>query len=75
MMGLHGLLRLNLSHNSIQHITPDDFIGLDELRLLDISHNEISTLEETSKVCCLITISINKEELCSCLGRFNSGKP
>lgn len=50
LMGLHGLLRLNLSHNYIQQISPDDFIGLDELKLLDISNNQITTLEETSKV-------------------------
>ncbi|KAG7313187.1 hypothetical protein JYU34_000282 [Plutella xylostella] len=49
LMGLHGLLRLNLSHNYIQQISPDDFIGLDELKLLDISNNQITTLEETSK--------------------------
>lgn len=51
LMGLHGLLRLNLSNNQLQKITPDDFIGLEDLRLLDISHNNISTLEETSQVC------------------------
>lgn len=50
-MGLHGLLRLNVSHNFIQQISPEDLIGQDELRLLDISHNHITTLEETSKVC------------------------
>lgn len=51
LMGLHGLLRLNLSNNQLQKITPDDFIGLEDLRTLDISHNNISTLEETSQVC------------------------
>lgn len=49
LMGVHGLLRLNLSHNLLQHITPDDLIGLEDLRLLDVSHNHITTLEETSK--------------------------
>ncbi|XP_046977198.1 leucine-rich repeat-containing G-protein coupled receptor 4 [Vanessa cardui] len=49
LMGLHGLLRLNLSHNQIQQISPDDLIGLEDLRLLDVSHNHITSLEETSK--------------------------
>ncbi|CAK1554943.1 unnamed protein product [Leptosia nina] len=49
LMGLHGLLRLNLSNNQIQQISPDDLIGLEELRLLDVSYNRITTLEETSK--------------------------
>ncbi|XP_045510407.1 leucine-rich repeat-containing G-protein coupled receptor 4-like isoform X1 [Colias croceus] len=49
LMGLHGLLRLNLSNNQIQQISPDDLIGLEELRLLDVSYNHITTLEETSK--------------------------
>lgn len=51
LMGLHGLLRLNLSNNQLQQISPDDLIGLEDLRLLDVSHNHITTLEETSKVC------------------------
>lgn len=50
-MGLHGLLRLNLSNNLIQKILPDDLLGLEDLRLLDVSYNHITTLEETSKVC------------------------
>lgn len=51
LMGLRGLLTLNLSNNLIQQISPDDLIGLEDLRLLDVSHNHITTLEETSKVC------------------------
>lgn len=50
LMGLRGLLRLNLSNNLLQQIAPDDLIGLEDLRLLDVSHNHITTLEETSKV-------------------------
>lgn len=50
LSGLPELLRLNLSFNKLTHISPDDLIGLDQLRLLDISHNRITTLEETSKV-------------------------
>ncbi|CAK1588710.1 unnamed protein product [Parnassius mnemosyne] len=49
LMGLHGLLRLNLSNNQIQQISPDDLIGLEDLKLLDVSHNHITSLEETSK--------------------------
>lgn len=48
--GLHGLLRLNLSHNRLTSIAPDDLIGLEDLRMLDISNNLLTTLEETSKV-------------------------
>lgn len=50
LMGLNGLHTLNLSHNHLQNISPDDLIGLDDLRILDISFNELTTLEETSKV-------------------------
>ncbi|XP_072930518.1 uncharacterized protein ltl [Epargyreus clarus] len=49
LMGLHGLMTLNLSNNQIQQISPDDLIGLDDLKLLDVSYNHISSLEETSK--------------------------
>lgn len=49
LMGLTGLRTLNLSHNIIERISPDDLIGLDDLIKLDISHNHIITLEETSK--------------------------
>ncbi|XP_053624274.1 leucine-rich repeat protein SHOC-2-like [Plodia interpunctella] len=49
LMGLHGLLRLNLSNNQIQQISPDDLIGLEDLKLLDVSYNHITSLEETSK--------------------------
>ncbi|XP_039763626.1 leucine-rich repeat and death domain-containing protein 1 [Pararge aegeria] len=49
LMGLRGLLTLNLSNNQIQQISPDDLIGLEDLRYLDVSHNHITTLEETSK--------------------------
>lgn len=60
LMGLHGLLRLNLSHNQLQQISPDDLIGLDELKLLDVSHNHITSLEETSKVCLVWLTLIRK---------------
>lgn len=51
LSGLPELLRLNLSFNKLTRISPDDLIGLDQLRLLDVSHNYLTTLEETSKVC------------------------
>lgn len=47
--GLSKLQRLNLSHNHLQKITPDDLINLDDLHVLDISFNQLTTLEETSK--------------------------
>lgn len=50
LSGLPELLRLNLSFNKLRRISPDDLIGLDQLRLLDVSHNYLTTLEETSKV-------------------------
>lgn len=50
LSGLSGLLRLNLSFNKLRRISPDDLIGLEQLRLLDVSHNQLTTLEETSKV-------------------------
>lgn len=48
--GVQGLERLNLSHNQLASISPDDLIGLDQLMALDISYNRLHTLEETSKV-------------------------
>lgn len=53
LMGLRGLLRLNLSHNQLQKISSDDLIGLEDLRLLDVSYNHITTMADTSKVCLL----------------------
>jgi Leucine-rich repeat (LRR) protein len=50
LMGVHGLQKLNLSNNLLEKISPDDLIGLEDLRILDISFNRLTTLEETSKV-------------------------
>ncbi|KAE8736696.1 hypothetical protein FOCC_FOCC017849 [Frankliniella occidentalis] len=47
--GIQGLERLNLSHNMLASISPDDLIGLDQLKALDVSFNQLHTLEETSK--------------------------
>jgi len=45
------LQRLNLSHNALgPTIGPRDLRGLDGLRVLDISHNQLTTLEDTSEV-------------------------
>lgn len=50
MMGLNKLRVLNLGHNLIRGVTSKDFVGLEELESLDISHNKLQTLEETSMV-------------------------
>lgn len=50
MMGMNRLVQLDLSHNLLSIIAPDDLIGLEELDVLDISYNLLQTLEETSKV-------------------------
>jgi len=50
LMGVHGLQKLNLSNNLLEKISPDDLIGLEDLRILDVSFNRLTTLEETSKV-------------------------
>jgi Leucine-rich repeat (LRR) protein len=50
LMGVHGLQKLNLSNNLLDKISPDDLIGLENLRILDVSFNRLTTLEETSKV-------------------------
>lgn len=50
MMNLNRLKTLDLSSNKLKWLTADDFIGLDELESLDISHNFLQTLEETAMV-------------------------
>ena len=50
LVGVQGLERLNLSHNLLARISPDDLISLDQLKVLDVSYNRLRTLEETSKV-------------------------
>lgn len=50
-VGMRELQRLNLSHNALgPTIGPQDLRGLDALRILDLSHNELTTLEDTSEV-------------------------
>ena len=49
--GLNEMINLNLSFNLITNIYPNDLIGLDKLEVLDISNNNLLTLEELSKVC------------------------
>lgn len=50
-LGMKELQRLNLSHNALgPTIGPRDLHGLDGLRVLDISHNQLTTLEDTSEV-------------------------
>ncbi|KAM0727807.1 Protein artichoke [Formica fusca] len=49
-LGMKELQRLNLSHNALgPTIGPRDLRGLDALRVLDISHNQLTTLEDTSE--------------------------
>ncbi|KAG5876067.1 hypothetical protein JTB14_027524 [Gonioctena quinquepunctata] len=47
--GSSELLRLNLRFNKLKKISPEDLIGLEQLRLLDVSHNQLTYLEETSE--------------------------
>uniref|UniRef100_A0A182FGZ5 Leucine-rich transmembrane protein n=1 Tax=Anopheles albimanus TaxID=7167 RepID=A0A182FGZ5_ANOAL len=49
LMGLNNLRILNVAHNQLQTITPDDLIGMEELERLDLSFNQLKTLEELSK--------------------------
>ncbi|XP_048004885.1 leucine-rich repeat-containing G-protein coupled receptor 4 isoform X2 [Leguminivora glycinivorella] len=49
LIGFHGLMRLNLSNNQLQQVSSDDLNGLEDLKVLDLSFNDIATLEETSK--------------------------
>lgn len=50
-LGMKELQRLNLSHNALgPTIGPRDLRGLDGLRVLDVSHNQLTTLEDTSEV-------------------------
>jgi Leucine-rich repeat (LRR) protein len=51
LLGLRSLNTLDLSHNEMRYLPPDELVGLDNLRFLDISFNQISTLADTSKVC------------------------
>lgn len=50
MTNLNRLRTLNLSFNQLKGISPDDLIGLEDLESLDVSHNYLQTLEETSQV-------------------------
>ncbi|CAK9810117.1 Protein artichoke [Anthophora quadrimaculata] len=49
-LGMKEMQRLNLSHNALgPTIGPRDLRGLDGLKVLDLSHNELITLEDTSE--------------------------
>ncbi|OXU20561.1 hypothetical protein TSAR_011477 [Trichomalopsis sarcophagae] len=49
-VGMKELQRLNLSHNALgPTIALRDLRGLDGLRVLDLSYNELTTLEDTSE--------------------------
>ncbi|XP_058829046.1 insulin-like growth factor-binding protein complex acid labile subunit [Topomyia yanbarensis] len=49
LMGLNNLKILNVAHNRLEVITPDDLIGMENLEHLDLSFNKLKTLEELSK--------------------------
>lgn len=59
MTNLNRLRTLNLSFNELKWISPDDLIGLEDLESLDVSHNYLQTLEETSKVNCDLILNEN----------------
>lgn len=59
---LTSLVKLNLTHNKLKHILPDDFIGLDNLKVLDLSYNMLTTLEETSNVSSML-LKIRKNDI------------
>ncbi|XP_043278721.1 insulin-like growth factor-binding protein complex acid labile subunit [Venturia canescens] len=49
-VGMRELQRLNLSHNALgPTIGPQDLSGLGALKVLDVSHNKLTTLEDTSE--------------------------
>lgn len=50
MLNLNRLKILDISFNKLKWLSPDDLIGLDDLESLDISHNYLQSLEETSMV-------------------------
>lgn len=50
MLNLNRLKILDISFNKMKTISPDDLIGLDDLESLDVSHNYLQSLEETSMV-------------------------
>lgn len=43
--GLLQLLELNASHNQLRHISPDVFNTMVSLHTLDLSHNQMSSLD------------------------------
>lgn len=50
LMNLNQLRTLDISYNNFKRLVADDFIGLDNLEALDISHNYLQTLQEISMV-------------------------
>lgn len=60
LTGLTQLRYLSLAHNQLQHLRPGDFIGLDKLEQLDVSYNELSSLDDTSRVIIIFLSSITQ---------------
>lgn len=69
LMNLNRMKTLDVSFNKIKWISSDDLIGLDDLESLDVSHNYLQTLEETSMVIEIIFIPKQSDE-CSWQFRF-----
>lgn len=49
-LGLNRLVVLNVGHNLLKDIQSQDLHGMDSLETLDVSHNRLQTLEDTSMV-------------------------
>jgi Leucine-rich repeat (LRR) protein len=50
LLGLPGLRTLDLSHNRLRHLPPDELLGLDQLRFIDLSYNHLTSFADTAKV-------------------------
>lgn len=50
LAGLGNLRRLILANNLLENIYADDFVGMEELEILDLSNNRLKSLEAFSKV-------------------------
>lgn len=66
MMHLNQLRTLDFSFNKLKWLSSDDLIGLDNLESLDISHNNLQTLQEISMVSDLNNFqTVNGTEPCN----------
>lgn len=51
LMGFSKLVILNLAHNKLKVLLPTDLMGMEELEHLDLSFNQLMTIQDVSKVC------------------------